>query len=106
MFNLTSLFAGILFGFGLALSGMTHPEKVLGFLDVAGRWDPALIFVLGGAGWRDRSRISFCFAQGFAAACIKISFAASDKYRFGDWSVARFYSVSVGASAAIVPDRQ
>jgi uncharacterized membrane protein YedE/YeeE len=28
---------------------MTHPEKVLGFLDIAGRWDPALIFVLGGA---------------------------------------------------------
>ena len=49
MFNLASLFAGIVFGFGLALSGMTHPEKVLGFLDVAGRWDPALIFVLGGA---------------------------------------------------------
>jgi hypothetical protein len=49
MFNLASLVAGIVFGFGLALSGMTHPEKVLGFLDVAGRWDPALIFVLGGA---------------------------------------------------------
>jgi len=49
MFNLASLFSGILFGFGLALSGMTHPEKVLGFLDIAGRWDAALIFVLGGA---------------------------------------------------------
>ena len=49
MFKLASLFTGIMFGFGLALSGMTHPEKVLGFLDIAGRWDPALIFVLGGA---------------------------------------------------------
>lgn len=44
-----SLLTGLLFGFGLALSGMTQPEKVLGFLDVAGRWDPSLLFVLGGA---------------------------------------------------------
>ena len=47
--NLTSLSAGLLFGFGLALSGMTHPQKVLGFLDVAGPWDASLLFVLGGA---------------------------------------------------------
>lgn len=43
------LLTGLLFGFGLALSGMTQPEKVLGFLDVAGRWDPSLLLVLGGA---------------------------------------------------------
>ncbi len=47
--NLASLLAGLLFGFGLALSGMTHPQKVLGFLDVAGAWDASLLFVLGGA---------------------------------------------------------
>jgi hypothetical protein len=47
--NLTSLLAGLVFGFGLALSGMTHPEKVLGFLDVAGKWNASLLFVLGGA---------------------------------------------------------
>ena len=47
--NLASLSAGLLFGFGLALSGMTHPQKVLGFLDVAGAWDASLLFVLGGA---------------------------------------------------------
>ena len=47
--NLASLSAGLLFGFGLALSGMTHPQKVLGFLDVAGPWDASLLFVLGGA---------------------------------------------------------
>jgi uncharacterized membrane protein YedE/YeeE len=47
--NLTSLLAGLLFGFGLALSGMTHPQKVLGFLDIAGVWDASLLFVLGGA---------------------------------------------------------
>jgi uncharacterized membrane protein YedE/YeeE len=47
--NLTSWLAGMVFGFGLALSGMTHPEKVLNFLDVAGAWDASLLFVLGGA---------------------------------------------------------
>ncbi|OGA28701.1 MAG: hypothetical protein A2W81_02140 [Betaproteobacteria bacterium RIFCSPLOWO2_12_61_14] len=47
--HLASLSAGLLFGFGLALSGMTHPQKVLGFLDVAGPWDASLLFVLGGA---------------------------------------------------------
>lgn len=46
---LVSLICGLLFGVGLALSGMTRPLKVLGFLDVAGKWDPSLLFVLGGA---------------------------------------------------------
>ena len=45
----TALVSGVLFGFGLALSGMMDPEKVLGFLDIAGAWDPSLVFVLGGA---------------------------------------------------------
>ena len=40
---------GLIFGFGLALSGMTQPSKVLGFLDVTGDWDPSLLLVLGGA---------------------------------------------------------
>ncbi len=47
--NIASALAGMVFGFGLALAGMTHPEKVLGFLDVAGTWDASLLFVLGGA---------------------------------------------------------
>lgn len=47
--GLIGLLTGLIFGFGLALSGMTQPEKVLGFLDVAGVWDPSLLFVLGGA---------------------------------------------------------
>ena len=41
--------AGLLFGAGLALSGMVDPAKVLGFLDVAGSWDPTLALVLAGA---------------------------------------------------------
>jgi uncharacterized protein len=43
------LLSGAIFGLGLALSGMLDPARVLGFLDVAGRWDPSLAFVLGGA---------------------------------------------------------
>lgn len=41
--------AGLVFGIGLILSGMTDPGKVIGFLDVAGSWDPSLAFVMGGA---------------------------------------------------------
>lgn len=45
----TSLLAGLLFGIGLIVSGMANPGKVLGFLDLAGNWDPSLAFVMGGA---------------------------------------------------------
>ena len=44
-----SLVAGLLFGVGLAMSGMINPDRVLGFLDVFGHWNPALAFVLFGA---------------------------------------------------------
>lgn len=45
-----ALGAGAMFGFGLSLSGMVDPARVIGFLDVgSGHWDPSLIFVLGGA---------------------------------------------------------
>lgn len=44
-----SLFAGLLFGIGLIVSGMANPGKVLGFLDLTGNWDPSLAFVMGGA---------------------------------------------------------
>lgn len=45
----TSLLAGLVFGFGLIVSGMANPAKVLGFLDLAGAWDPSLAFVMAGA---------------------------------------------------------
>ena len=45
----TSLLAGLVFGLGLIVSGMANPAKVLGFLDLAGAWDPSLAFVMGGA---------------------------------------------------------
>ena len=46
---LIGLAAGLLFGLGLAVSGMTNPDKVLNFLDITGRWDPSLGLVMGGA---------------------------------------------------------
>ncbi|CAH0306969.1 hypothetical protein SRABI118_04618 [Massilia sp. Bi118] len=46
---LTAFIAGLLFGSGLILSGMSNPAKVLAFLDIAGRWDPSLVFVMIGA---------------------------------------------------------
>lgn len=49
MKNLVALVCGILFGVGLSLSGMTNPNIVLGFLDLFGHWNPALIFVMGSA---------------------------------------------------------
>jgi hypothetical protein len=47
--NIVALIAGLLFGLGLAVSQMIDPQRVQGFLDVAGIWDPTLLFVLGGA---------------------------------------------------------
>jgi len=41
--------AGVLFALGLGVSGMTHPEKIIAFLDVAGDWDPSLALVMAGA---------------------------------------------------------
>ena len=45
----SSLLLGVLFGLGLIVAGMTDPAKVIGFLDLAGAWDPSLGFVMGGA---------------------------------------------------------
>lgn len=47
--NISALIAGVIFGLGLMLSGMTDPKKVIGFLDIAGHWDPSLMFVMIGA---------------------------------------------------------
>ena len=47
--NIAALVSGLLFGLGLAVSQMVNPAKVIGFLDVAGRWDPSLAFVMVGA---------------------------------------------------------
>lgn len=49
MATIMALVAGLLFGVGLIVSGMANPAKVLGFLDLAGHWDPSLAFVMAGA---------------------------------------------------------
>jgi uncharacterized protein len=65
-----SLVAGLLFGAGLAVSGMIDPARVRGFLDLFGNWDPTLAFVMGGAmvpmaiAWRIKSRMQTPVAAG------------------------------------------
>lgn len=48
MHRFSEFIVGLLFGWGLLISGMTDPGKVIGFLDIAGAWDPSLAFVMGG----------------------------------------------------------
>lgn len=49
MYTALSFVSGLVFGVGLLVSGLANPAKVLGFLDVAGAWDPSLAFVMAGA---------------------------------------------------------
>ena len=49
MTQMVALLIGAVFGGGLYLAGMTNPSKIVNFLDIAGIWDPSLIFVMGGA---------------------------------------------------------
>lgn len=58
---LSAFLVGLVFGFGLILAGMTDPSKVLGFLDVAGEWDPSLGVVMAGAVMV--SSVAFFFAS-------------------------------------------
>jgi len=57
-----ALLAGLVFGLGLIVSGMANPAKVLGFLDLAGAWDPSLALVMAGA--IGVSLVAFIFARG------------------------------------------
>lgn len=68
-----SALSGLLFGAGLSISGMTHPDRVRGFLDLFGAWDPTLVFVMAGAvavmalAWRVQARmVRPLFAARFA----------------------------------------
>ena len=49
MKSFITFISGIIFAVGLVISGMTNPQKVIGFLDILGNWDPSLAFVMGGA---------------------------------------------------------
>jgi hypothetical protein len=67
MKNLISLISGLTFGIGLILSGMTDPAKVIGFLDLFGKWDPSLMLVMLGAiavaffgfRWIEKKKVTF-----------------------------------------------
>ena len=48
MKNIITAVSGLLFGIGLSISGMMSPNKVIGFLDIFGNWDPSLALVMGG----------------------------------------------------------
>ena len=61
--------AGLLFGLGLAVSGMTDPDKVLAFLDVSGRWDPSLALVMLGALGVALPGFAWIRRRGSASAC-------------------------------------
>ncbi len=63
-----ALVAGLIFGLGLILSGMTNPAKVIGFLDLAGNWDPSLALVMAGA--IAVSAVPFRLAKGRATALL------------------------------------
>ena len=67
---LVSLLAGTLFGAGLAVSGMTNPARVRGFLDLFGHWDPTLVFVMGGAVFREVNLLLVISAIMIAASAI------------------------------------
>lgn len=69
------LVAGGLFGSGLAISGMTDPARVIEFLDVFGVWDPALLFVMGGA--VGVYGLGMLFLRRFGSQSLKLPSAAS-----------------------------
>jgi len=92
--NLAAIFAGGLFGTGLVISGMTDTTKVQGWLDIFGRWDPTLAFVLAGAilpmifAWR--------FAQTRPAALLGTPFPARTEGRPGAMLIAGSVLFGIG----------
>ena len=70
---LVSLIAGLIFGFGLVISGMANPAKVQNFLDIFGSWDPSLAFVMAGA--IAVSMLGFVYAGKRNAPVLNSSFA-------------------------------
>src|SRR3546814_6927528 len=67
------LASGFLFGMGLTVSGMTEPQRVRGFLDVFGDWDPTLAFVMGGAVRSEEhtSELQSLMRISYAVFCLK-----------------------------------
>ncbi|MBM3503986.1 MAG: YeeE/YedE family protein [Alphaproteobacteria bacterium] len=82
---LAALAVGIVFGLGLAISRMIDPAKVLGFLDLAGRWDPSLLLVMAGA--VGIGFTGFRVARGRATPLLDTRFYTADR-RDIDWRLA------------------
>ena len=76
---LAALASGLLFGLGLVVSGMVNPAKVLGFLDVAGDWDPSLAFVMAAA--IPVAALGFRRGSGMAAPLCDAAFAPPARRR-------------------------
>ena len=79
MYAFFAFVAGLVFGIGLIVSQMANPAKVLGFLDLAGRWDPSLAFVMGGA--ITVAVVGFALARRRPSTLLGTPFAAADGAR-------------------------
>ena len=76
---LAALISGLLFGLGLTISGMINPAKVIGFLDIAGRWDPSLAFVVASA--IPVTAVGFAFARRRSEPMCASAFSEPSKTR-------------------------
>jgi uncharacterized membrane protein YedE/YeeE len=103
---LTAFVAGLVFGLGLVIAGMANPAKILNFLDLAGNWDPSLLFVMLGA--IAVGMIAFAAARRRATTALglpmQLPTGASDR-RAASLEEA-CCSESAGGSRVSVPDRQ
>ena len=64
MGSLFAFITGLMFGLGLIVSGLVNPAKILGFLDITGKWDPSLALVMAGLGWAYDARLIRSVALG------------------------------------------
>lgn len=102
---LAALACGVMFGFGLALSGMVDPARVRAFLDIGGQWNPSLAFVLGGAVLV--ATIGYRLALRFGRPAFDQVLQLPTKLgSTGSWWLERRYSGSAGGLPATVQDLQ
>ena len=117
MVALIAFGSGLVFGLGLIISGMANPAKVLGFLDLAGAWDPSLAFVMGGAVlvtaagfalWRRRASLSGEPLRWPTATRVDVRLAVGSLAFGAGWGLAGFcpgpalVAASAGVSEALI----
>lgn len=115
MAALISLLLGVVFGFGLIVSGMSNPAKVLAFLDIGGTWDPSLAFVMLGAIGVAALLFAYAGQRGqswFGPACLPLEKKAPDGALIGGsllfglgWGLSGFCPgpVLLGLGAGFMP---